>query len=849
MSLTFRPPRYDHVVAAVMPILLPPVRLPAVRGGVVGTVGLGGAAGPGVRRPGVAGRWEGRAAQGFPRDRGAAEQGGLASIEVGDPLDRSRTNTTSCEGLGGMKRVLVILVTLLMLLSPAVPWLVPARAQDKEKTDFPVPVLDADAVREGAKQLEADEGKDWYIVTLKDRSVDPGAVADELTKSQGLVVGHVYRYALRGFSAKIPAEVLPVLRKSGVVETIAPVEALELGAQVVPNGPHRIEVAPSSKNAQAGVAGDGGNIDVDVAVVDSGIDKDQADLNYAGGSSFVGAGADCTGGNSPGNDALGHGTRVAGIIAAKDNDKGIVGVAPGARVWSVKVINSSNWFYTANLICAVDYLTDHADVFEVANLSLGKNLADGDTDDGNCGYTNGSDLHKSICAAVGAGVTFVVAAMNDCTNANRREPASYDEVITVSAMIDTDGLAGALGPSGIPVGCNSSYSFNDNNFAPFSNFGADIDLSAPGVDIVSTASGGGTNSGSGTSFSAPFVAGAAALYKAANPTWTPAQVRSTLIAQREQVALSGDPDGTNEGVLNLNDGAPWPDTTPPTNTLSISESEDDEYVDGTGALYYNNGNGHSGAFTVTATVTDTQSGIQQVEFPSLFGEGGIDTSSPYSETYTWNDNHNASGSRTVTAWDTAGFWSIASFAVYPDHAGPSVSITSPVANQTVSGTATVVVSASDGDSGVAGVTLRYCPGSSSCGANQGTVIGTDTSAPYQVNWDTTTLPDGNYKLRARATDNVGNETDSATVLVTVGNGSSLMGGSANGVEGVKSKSDGSSTEAAPEDSGSGPAAGSEKKHGGHCSKSNGAKGHSGKGKHQNSGKHGDRGGKRCKAKR
>lgn len=80
-----------------------------------------------------------------------------------------------------MKRVLVSLVTLLMLLGPAVPWLAPVQARDKEKTDFPVPVLDADAVREGAKQLEADEGKDWYIVTLKDRSVDPGAVADELT--------------------------------------------------------------------------------------------------------------------------------------------------------------------------------------------------------------------------------------------------------------------------------------------------------------------------------------------------------------------------------------------------------------------------------------------------------------------------------------------------------------------------------------------------------------------------------------------------------------------------------------------------------------------------------------------
>lgn len=123
-----------------------------------------------------------------------------------------------------MKRGMVVLVTLLMLLSPAVPRLAPARAQDDENPgDYPRAEMDADAVRPGVALIG--DGTDWYIVTLADASVDPGAVADELAASDGLVIGHVYRYALRGFSAMIPAAVLPDIRQNPLVARIVPISA------------------------------------------------------------------------------------------------------------------------------------------------------------------------------------------------------------------------------------------------------------------------------------------------------------------------------------------------------------------------------------------------------------------------------------------------------------------------------------------------------------------------------------------------------------------------------------------------------------------------------------------------
>jgi subtilisin family serine protease len=124
-------------------------------------------------------------------------------------------------------------------------------------------------------------------------------------------------------------------------------------------------------------------------------------------------------------------------------------------------------------------------------------------------------------------------------------PATYEEVITVSALADSNGASGGGGPGTIAG--------PDDSLAGFSNWGSDVDIAAPGVTILSTLPGGyGTSSG--TSMAAPHVAGAAALYLATHANATPAQVKSALLAARENVALANDPDGINEGVLSVGTG-------------------------------------------------------------------------------------------------------------------------------------------------------------------------------------------------------------------------------------------------------------------------------------------------------
>ena len=122
----------------------------------------------------------------------------------------------------------------------------------------------------------------------------------------------------------------------------------------------------------------------------------------------------------------------AGTAAAKDDTVGVVGVAPGARLWNLKVLDDSGSGSISSLISAIDYVTANANQIDVVNLSLG------------CQCTS-SALNTAINAAVNAGVTFVVAAGNDGKNASSFSPANHPNVITVSAIVDTDGKCGASG--------------------------------------------------------------------------------------------------------------------------------------------------------------------------------------------------------------------------------------------------------------------------------------------------------------------------------------------------------------------------------------------------------------------
>jgi len=379
------------------------------------------------------------------------------------------------------------------------------------------------------------------IVVLRDQIVDTERAARELTRHCGGRRGHVYRHALRGFALELPASGLKHLARDPRVRYISEDRPLHTAGQPGPPGqrlPSGISRIDGELNATASIDGAIAEVDADIAVLDTGVSMTHPDLDVFRSVSFVLGGAL--------DDVFGHGTHVAGIAAAQDDDSGVVGVAPGARIWSVKVLNDFGFGLSSDIIAGVDWVTGHADEIDVANMSLG---GTGFPDDGNCGRTNGDALHEAICNSVAAGVVYVVAAGNNASSAASKVPASYDEVITVSAVVDTDGLPGGLGQSTVRG--------PDDSLASFSNFGPDVDLAAPGVDVWSSWPGGGTEVKSGTSMAAPHVAGVVALYvaKFGKPTDAAgvAAVRAAMLSagygQRTADGFVGDRDPVEEPLV------------------------------------------------------------------------------------------------------------------------------------------------------------------------------------------------------------------------------------------------------------------------------------------------------------
>ncbi|HET7532972.1 MAG TPA: S8 family serine peptidase [Nocardioidaceae bacterium] len=379
-----------------------------------------------------------------------------------------------------------------------------------------------------ADLASADTGK--YVVVLED-----GAAAREIAAAHadrfGLDVGHVYTSALQGYSATMPASVAKVLEATPSVAWVQEDRAVATTAQTTPTGINR---ANADASPTARINGADERVDVDVAVIDTGVDLSHSDINvYRAGAK------NCSVGAINANDLHGHGSHVAGTIGAIDNANGVVGMAPGARIWPVKVLTDAGTGLNSDVICGIDYVTANADKIEVANMSLGGS----GTDDGNCGNSNNDAMHKAICRSVAAGITYVVAAGNDSADAKGFTPAAYDEVVTVSALADFNGLPGG----GAPSTCRSDV---DDTFANFSNYGADVDLIAPGVCIYSTSKLGGYATLSGTSMASPHVAGGAALYAATHPGATPAQVKSALqSAGSLDWSNADDRDSTKERLL------------------------------------------------------------------------------------------------------------------------------------------------------------------------------------------------------------------------------------------------------------------------------------------------------------
>jgi subtilisin len=402
---------------------------------------------------------------------------------------------------------------------------------------------DAQVVGVGGTSESLVTGPRDYIVVLK--SGEPEAVAGTV----GIEPQKVYRHALRGFAATLSPQAAQALERNPNVEFIEPDYTVHAVAQTLPTGVDRMEVD------LAKALGTGVVVDVDVAVIDTGIDPTHSDLNVFRRTDCARKGPlNTTCAEGAGVDGNGHGTHVAGTIGARDNNLGVVGVAPGARLWAARVLDNAGNGYNSWVIAGIDWVAANASSIEVANMSLGGT----GSDDGNCGNTNRDAMHKAICGAVAKGVVFVVAAGNESDDAAFHTPAAYDEVITVSALTDLDGVAGGSGTEN----CRTSPE-NDDSLAYFSNFGADVDLMAPGYCITSTWTGGGYDTISGTSMASPHVTGLAAAYLArlgAKPTTKAGvlAVRDALIADAVAqgdpcgLALADDPDGYPEPLAFAN---------------------------------------------------------------------------------------------------------------------------------------------------------------------------------------------------------------------------------------------------------------------------------------------------------
>jgi subtilisin family serine protease len=364
--------------------------------------------------------------------------------------------------------------------------LIPSRTQ-AQRPDALAGKERPDAPAAGKLRRNAAAIKNQYIVVFNEsvKRGQVGAEAENLARLHGGKIGYTYKNALRGFSVEMSEASAEALSRNPQVEFVEE-DAEVQGASTQTNAPwpldrldQRNPTPNSSYNYESNGAG------VNVYVIDSGIHYSHQEFN--GRAAFAydylagGTGADC----------FGHGTHVAGLIGGTT-----YGVAKGAKLWSVRVLDCSNLGSIARIIAGVDWTTGNHVKPAVANLSF-ITVANSPLN---------STLDIAVKNLIASGVTTVVAAGNNTGDAGLRIPSRVPEAITVAATDQND------------------------NRAPFSNTGSVVDVFAPGVDIVSAHSTGdaATQIRSGTSSSAPIVAGLAARYLSTRPGDAPDAVSQAI---------------------------------------------------------------------------------------------------------------------------------------------------------------------------------------------------------------------------------------------------------------------------------------------------------------------------------
>ncbi|MFF3324654.1 S8 family serine peptidase [Streptomyces sp. NPDC002889] len=380
-----------------------------------------------------------------------------------------------------------------------------------------LPAVAAPAPAEGVVQNAGAPGAiaGSYIVTLDESAPDASSAAGKrLAAKYGATIKKTYDAALNGYSVRLSARQAKRFAADPAVQSVVQNRVFKIsGSQ--PNPPSwgldRIDQKALPLNQSytyPDTAGEG----VTAYIIDTGVRITHSD--FGGRASY---GYDAIDNDNTAQDGNGHGTHVAGTVAGS-----AYGVAKKAKIVGVRVLDNSGSGTTEQVVAGIDWVTANAVKPAVANMSLGGGV---DT-----------ALDTAVRNSIASGVTYAVAAGNDGANASNYSPARVTEAITVGSTTSTDARSS------------------------FSNYGSVLDIFAPGSSITSSwnTNDSATNTISGTSMATPHVAGAAALYLAANKTATPAQV-STALTSAATTGVVGTPGtGSPNRLLYVGGGSTQP---------------------------------------------------------------------------------------------------------------------------------------------------------------------------------------------------------------------------------------------------------------------------------------------------
>jgi aqualysin 1 len=445
--------------------------------------------------------------------------------------------------------------------------------------------------------------QDEYIVVFNQDVGDVDATAMALEKAHGANHRFTYKSAFKGFSAHMSADAAAAMMNDPRVLSVESDQTVSLaGTQTgAPWGLDRIDQAGLTLDGVFNYPNTGAG--VNVYILDSGIRHTHTQF----GGRVVPAYSVVNDGYGP-DGCYTHGTHVAGVVGGST-----WGVAKGATLYSVRVTDCPGLVTTSNLIAGVEWVTANRVRPAIANMSLSSIAS--------------SALNLAVTNSINAGVTYVVSAGNANADACNYSPANLPAAIAVGAIGGLDARAS------------------------YSDFGPCVDLYAPGTQIysASNADDSAYYLDSGTSQASAFVAGAAAVYLASNPTATPADVTQALLSGATVGAVTGLTSDTPNRLLRVVGGTSSGGTSGGTTTTPPPPPPPSENTAPTASI---TSSCQKATCSLDGSSSRDDAGV--VSYSWNFGDGSTLTTTTPMVKHTYASKGNYSMTVTLTVADAAG---------------------------------------------------------------------------------------------------------------------------------------------------------------------------------------------------